>query len=78
MRDFRAMLDLYTRATEVVWVQEEPENMGAWRTIAPHLRHIAGQSPFYAGRDEAASTAVGSKKISDLEQAQLVRKAFEM
>ena len=68
----------YPKAKKFVWCQEEPENMGAWRYIAPHLRHIAGQSPFYAGRDEAASTAVGSKKVSDLEQAQLVRRAFEV
>ncbi len=67
----------YPKSKKFVWCQEEPENMGAWRYIAPHLRHIAGQSPFYAGRDEAASTAVGSKKVSDLEQAQLVRRAFE-
>ncbi len=67
----------YPKAKKFVWCQEEPENMGAWRYIAPHLRHIAGQSPFYAGREEAASTAVGSKKVSDLEQAQLVRRAFE-
>ena len=68
----------YPKAKKFVWCQEEPENMGAWRYIAPHLRHIAGQSPFYAGRDEGASTAVGSKKVSDLEQAQLVRRAFEV
>jgi 2-oxoglutarate dehydrogenase E1 component len=74
----KAAIAKYPKAKKFVWCQEEPENMGAWRYIAPHLRHIAGQSPFYAGRDEAASTAVGSKKISDLEQAQLVRKAFEM
>ncbi len=68
----------YPKAKKFVWCQEEPENMGPWRYIAPHLRHLAGQSPFYAGRDEAASTAVGSKKVSDLEQAQLVRRAFEV
>jgi len=68
----------YPKARKFVWCQEEPENMGAWRYIAPRLRHLAGQSPFYAGRDEGASTAVGSKNVSDLEQAQLVRKAFEV
>jgi 2-oxoglutarate dehydrogenase complex dehydrogenase (E1) component-like enzyme len=52
--------------------------MGAWRYIAPHLRRIAEQSAHYAGRDEGASTAVGSKNVSDLEQAQLVRRAFEV
>ena len=74
----RAAIANYPKAKKFVWCQEEPENMGAWRYLAPHLRHLAGQSPFYAGRDEAASTAVGSKKISDLEQAQLVRRSFEM
>ena len=74
----KAAIAKYPKAKKFVWCQEEPENMGAWRYIAPHLRHIAGQSPFYAGRDEAASTAAGSKKVSDLEQAQLVRRAFEM
>ncbi len=74
----QAAITKYPKVKKFVWCQEEPENMGAWRYIAPHLRHIAGQSAFYAGRDEAASTAVGSKKVSDLEQAQLVRKAFEM
>jgi 2-oxoglutarate dehydrogenase E1 component len=68
----------YPKVKKFVWCQEEPENMGAWRFVAPHLRRLAGQSPFYAGRDEAASTAVGSKKVSDLEQAQLVRRAFEV
>ncbi|MEO6788029.1 MAG: 2-oxoglutarate dehydrogenase E1 component [Chthoniobacteraceae bacterium] len=74
----KAAIAEYPKAKKFVWCQEEPENMGAWRYIAPHLRHIAGQSPFYSGRDEAASTAVGSKKVSDLEQAQLVRRAFEV
>ena len=71
-----AAIAKYPKAKKFVWCQEEPENMGAWRFIAPKLRHLAGQSAYYAGRDEAASTAVGSKKVSDLEQAQLVEKAF--
>jgi len=71
-----AAIAKYPKAKKFVWCQEEPENMGAWRYIAPHLRHIAGQSPFYAGRDEGASTAVGSKKVSDIEQTQLLQKAF--
>ncbi len=37
MRDLRAALDAYPNAEEVVWVQEEPENMGAWEFIRPHL-----------------------------------------
>ena len=68
----------YPKAKKFVWCQEEPENMGAWRYIVHPLRRLTEQTPHYAGRDEAASTAVGSKKVSDLEQAQLVRRAFEV
>jgi 2-oxoglutarate dehydrogenase E1 component len=74
----KAAIATYPKAKKFVWCQEEPENMGAWRYIAPHLRRIAEQSAHYAGRDEGASTAVGSKNVSDLEQAQLVRRAFEV
>jgi 2-oxoglutarate dehydrogenase E1 component len=74
----KAAVAKYPKAKKFVWCQEEPENMGAWRYIAPHLRRIAEQSAHYAGRDEGASTAVGSKNVSDLEQAQLVRRAFEV
>ena len=74
----KAAIAKYPKAKKFVWCQEEPENMGAWRFIAPHLRRIAEQSAHYAGRDEGASTAVGSKNVSDLEQAQLVRRAFEV
>src|SRR5262245_44659123 len=45
MRDLRAVLDTYTNATEVVWVQEEPENMGAWDFIRPHLQELSGGRP---------------------------------
>ena len=33
-------LDTYPNAAEVVWVQEEPENSGAWRTLAPQIRAL--------------------------------------
>jgi 2-oxoglutarate dehydrogenase E1 component len=66
----------YPNAKKFVWCQEEPENMGAWRYIVHALRKITGQSVLYAGRDEAASPAVGSKNVSDLELKQLLERAF--
>ena len=71
-------LKKYPEATKFIWCQEEPENMGAWRYIVPHLRRLTGQPVAYAGRDEAASPAVGSKNVSDLEQRQLIEKAFSL
>jgi 2-oxoglutarate dehydrogenase E1 component len=73
-----AALKKYPEATKFVWCQEEPENMGAWRYIVPHLRRLTGQTIQYAGRDEAASPAVGSKNVSDQEQKQLIERAFSL
>ena len=53
MRDLRAMIETYPNADEVVWVQEEPENMGAWEFIRPHLTEVSG-SPRRAPRRAAA------------------------
>ena len=40
-RDLRAMLDGYSAADEIVWVQEEPENMGSWDFVRPYLEDAA-------------------------------------
>ncbi|HLJ63967.1 MAG TPA: 2-oxoglutarate dehydrogenase E1 component, partial [Stellaceae bacterium] len=67
----------YAKA-EIVWCQEEPENMGAWnfvdRRIERVLAGIEGKAarPRYVGRPEAASTASGLLKRHNEEQAKLV------
>jgi 2-oxoglutarate dehydrogenase E1 component len=62
--------------TTLVWCQEESQNMGAWSFIAPHLEHVFGRKPFYAGRDASASPAVGHLARHRYEQAALIRAAF--
>jgi 2-oxoglutarate dehydrogenase E1 component len=77
-----AAVKQYPNAAKFVWCQEEPENMGAHRFIKPRLQDLLYNlrerwtEIRYAGRDEAASTAVGSKNVSDIEQRQLVERAF--
>ncbi len=68
----------YKNAKEIVWVQEEPKNMGAWSFIAPRLREMARQNQKveYVGRDESASTATGSLKIHTKKQKEILNKAF--
>jgi 2-oxoglutarate dehydrogenase E1 component len=67
---------------EVVWCQEEPENMGAWsfvdRRIERVLRDLghAKARPVYVGRDEAASPATGQARVHLAQQQALVRKAL--
>ncbi|MFM7205799.1 MAG: 2-oxoglutarate dehydrogenase E1 component [Planctomycetaceae bacterium] len=71
-------LEAYTPGTPVVWVQEEPENMGAWRFMRIHFgEKMFDRFPFSGVcRQSAASPATGSKKSHDLEQNELLNAAF--
>jgi 2-oxoglutarate dehydrogenase E1 component len=70
------------RNAELVWCQEEPENMGAWnfvdRRLEKVLAAISGkaQRPTYVGREAAASPATGSARKHQSEQAALVTAAL--
>ena len=68
------MLRKYKNATDYVWVQEEPENMGAWSYM---LRMFKGGILRVISRPESASPATGSYKQHEKEQAWIVNKAFE-
>jgi 2-oxoglutarate dehydrogenase E1 component len=70
----RAAISRYRRA-ELVWVQEESQNMGGWSFVEPRLRAM-GYNVAYVGRDASASPAVGSLKIHQREQAELVEAAL--
>ncbi|MCH2393629.1 2-oxoglutarate dehydrogenase E1 component [Oceanibaculum sp.] len=67
---------------EVVWCQEEPENMGSWtfvdRKIEAVLTEIGAKHkrPVYVGRPAAAATATGLLKRHNMEQAKLVEEAL--
>src|SRR4051812_4026121 len=77
MRDLRAALDAYPNAEEVVWVQEEPENMGAWDFIRPHLTEVSnGRAVRRIARPRSASPAEGSAARHALNQQALVSQAF--
>ena len=60
------------------WAQEEPKNMGAWTWIAPQLEEIFGRKAIYAGRDAAASPAVGASARHKLELAAFLQDAFNL
>lgn len=74
----RAALGRVAEGTPVYWVQDEPENMGAWRYLRVlFLERLFGRYPF-AGihRHESASPATGSASSHKLEQTQLLTHAF--
>jgi 2-oxoglutarate dehydrogenase E1 component len=68
----------YANAAEIVWTQEEPQNMGGWTFVEPRLRNIlpANTALRYIGRDASASPATGSYAIHNLEQSKLVTESL--
>ena len=67
----------YPNATEVVWVQDEPMNQGAWGFILQqYAGRIAGLPLHGLGRRPAASPATGSNKAHKLEQERLLSMVF--
>lgn len=71
-------LKRYSKAQEVVWCQEEPENQGAWYQIQHRIRASLskGQTLQYAGREASASPAVGSAGLHHEQQKALVQQAL--
>jgi 2-oxoglutarate dehydrogenase E1 component len=76
--EIQAELARYSDATDFVWVQEEPANMGPWTFAAPRLRRLLGDRPLrYAGRERSASPATGSPDSHQLERTMLLSEAFQ-
>jgi 2-oxoglutarate dehydrogenase E1 component len=73
-----AVIERFPRATQVVFAQEEPANMGAWTFVRERIQGalLPRQKLAYAGRRESASPAVGSMRVHKQEQAALLAAAF--
>ncbi|MCS7053916.1 MAG: multifunctional oxoglutarate decarboxylase/oxoglutarate dehydrogenase thiamine pyrophosphate-binding subunit/dihydrolipoyllysine-residue succinyltransferase subunit [Ignavibacterium sp.] len=74
------VLHSYSNSKKLVWVQEEPRNMGAWNFLWHRLNELLlpGQKLFCSSRPESASPAVGSQKLSNQQQKYLIINAFDM
>ncbi len=72
------VFERYPEASEVVWLQEEPENMGAWFFVHARLHACLPERLRlrHVSRTESASPAIGSAALHQLEQADLVRRAI--
>jgi 2-oxoglutarate dehydrogenase E1 component len=75
-----SLLQTFSHIKEVLWVQEEPKNMGAWN----HIQNMWKQECFekygqisYAGRPESASPATGSYLMHKKQQEHIMWQAFE-
>ncbi len=76
----REVLDAYGSVRDIVWLQEEPENMGAWEFMRPLLEDvIGGRHPLrYIGRARSSSPSEGSSAWHQLNQKALIEQAFDL
>jgi 2-oxoglutarate dehydrogenase E1 component len=76
-KELTAELQRHATARDIVWVQEEPSNMGALSYLLPRLKRIAGDRPVLSvKRSASASPATGSAKAHEVEQKTLLALAF--
>jgi 2-oxoglutarate dehydrogenase E1 component len=75
--ELSAELERHASARDIVWVQEEPANMGALSNLLPRLKRIANGRPVHSvKRSASASPATGSAKAHEVEQKTLLALAF--
>jgi len=74
----REILKRYPNARELVWLQEEPENMGGWNFVEHRIWRLKdeGYDLRHVARVESGSPATGSKVIHDQESADLMEQTF--
>ena len=76
--ELKAAIAAHPAAREIIWVQEEPANMGAFSFVMPRLRRLAGSLQVLSvKRSAAASPATGSAKAHDMEQKTLIELALK-
>jgi 2-oxoglutarate dehydrogenase E1 component len=78
--ELRSVLAGYPGLRDVVWLQEEPENMGAWEFVRPLLEEmLGGRHPLrYVGRARSSSPSEGSAAWHQVNQRTLIAEAFDM
>ncbi len=79
-QELEELFGSYPALERVIWVQEEPSNMGAWNYLRPRLRELVGdkQSLHYVGRPESSSPAEGSTTLYRINQQALIEQAFDI
>ena len=76
--EIKDVLAHYPRVREVVWVQEEPRNMGAWKYMSPRLRGLLDTKVKLdvLARPESSSPATGFSELFQAEQEMLIEGAL--
>jgi len=74
------IISSYKNAERIIWVQEEPKNMGAWNFLSNRIMELVNEKHklFCVSRPEGASPAVGSAKLSNKQQAKIIEETFSI
>ncbi len=77
-KEVQSIIGRFPKLREICWVQEEPQNMGAWRYVSPYLRRLAPMPVMvrYIGRPEHASPASGFQQVHVFEQQTILSTAL--
>lgn len=81
--DLHVALKRYTKTKEIIWVQEEPRNQGAFTYVEPRVNNLLAQGwktkvkIGYRGREEDAVPATGTSVVYKAQQERVLKSAFE-
>jgi 2-oxoglutarate dehydrogenase E1 component len=77
--ELNKVLACYTATKELVWVQEEPKNQGAWDFVKPRIPAMLDKTwnLNYVGRESSSAPAVGSAKLHAVQQRDLINRAMK-
>lgn len=77
-KNINEIIKKYKNIKEIMWVQEEPRNMGAWNYIAPKLQKTApkNMTVSYNGRPDMSSPSEGDPRVHKQEQDRIITKAL--
>ncbi|GEN45802.1 2-oxoglutarate dehydrogenase E1 component [Alkalibacillus haloalkaliphilus] len=79
-KELKELLKNYKNIEEIVWIQEEPKNMGSWDFVKERIQDIkkVKQKLHYVGRPYRSSPAVGDPNISKAEQSRIINEALKL
>ncbi|WP_042279415.1 2-oxoglutarate dehydrogenase E1 component [Candidatus Protochlamydia sp. R18] len=79
MEELKKLIFQYPHIQEVVWAQEEPQNMGAWSFMFPYLNELISSSIqlSYVGRERSATPATGSYCLHNQEHTNILKQVFK-
>jgi 2-oxoglutarate dehydrogenase E1 component len=77
--ELNLLLGRYKATNDLVWVQEEPKNQGAWDFVKPRIPAMLDKDwdLYYVGRESSSAPAVGSAKLHAVQQRELVKRAID-